>query len=177
MRHLGHDILHDRHLVVEVGAQVIQIGILQTSTELAERAECRFSMPRGHHVVLRHLLQAVGGSDQPVHDRPRKPRVDDQELRRLAVGIEPADRSAGRHRGHRSRAARPATGVPPWVSDAEATSREVMSTCSRDRPIDMNCQPSSRTMMPREMPANMALRSRAQFKNTWAPVVPNGVGR
>ena len=47
----------------------------------------------------------------------------------------------------------------PAVREAEATIREVMSTCSNDRPIDMNCQPSSRTMMPRAMPAN----SRAAF--------------
>ena len=54
--------------------------------------------------------------------------------------------------------------VLPPVRDADATIRDVMSTCSSDRPIDMNCQPSSRTMMLREMPANSALRSRAQFR-------------
>ena len=55
--------------------------------------------------------------------------------------------------------------VLPVVSEAEATIREVMSTCSSERPINMNCQPSSRTMMPRAMPVNSALRSRAQFRN------------
>ena len=62
----------------------------------------------------------------------------------------------------------------PVVSDAEATIREVMSTCSSDRPIDMNCQPSSRTMMPRAMPVNSALRSRAQLRKVCAPATPNG---
>src|SRR5918997_1466426 len=50
-----------------------------------------------------------------------------------------------------------------------------MSTRSSERPIDMNSQPSSRTMMPRAMPANSALRSRAQLRNVWAWATPNGV--
>ena len=63
--------------------------------------------------------------------------------------------------------------LPP-VRDDEATIRDVMSTCSSERPIDMNSHPSSRTMMPRAMPANSALRSRAQLRKVWASATPNG---
>ena len=56
----------------------------------------------------------------------------------------------------------------PVSTDADATSRDVMSTCSRARPSDMNSQPSSRTMVPRAMPVNSALRSRAQSRTVCA---------
>ena len=47
-----------------------------------------------------------------------------------------------------------------------------MSACSRQRPSDRNCQPSSRTIVPRAMPPNSALRSRAQFRKPFARATP-----
>ena len=97
-----------------------------------------------------------------------KAGVHDQELRGLTVGVHPADRYAGTRRARHSRAAPTATGCSRWPATPEATIREVMSACSRMRPSSRNCQPSSRTMVPRAMPENSALRSRAQFKKPCA---------
>jgi hypothetical protein len=50
-------------------------------------------MTRSQWIVLSHALQAVGRSNQPVHDRSWKTRVHNQELGRLSIGVEAAIRA------------------------------------------------------------------------------------